>query len=103
MHTLTSLAVTLLIVLAFTSNDEAQAGLRNYMICWTMPNGHSDCAILPRNYRIYGISRPYCERPTCHRGRISFTLTRARIASLGRWIDTSSMFPTHVATIYAPK
>ena len=62
MRTLTSLAVTLLIVLAFTSTDEAQAGLRNYMICWTMPNGHSDCAILPRNYRIYGISRPYCER-----------------------------------------
>lgn len=103
MHTLTTLAVVVLAALAITGKEEAQAGLPSYVICWTTPSGVSDCALLPRSYRVYGVRKPYCEGPTCHRGRVSFVLTRSRISSLGRWIDTSSMFPTHVATIYAPK
>ena len=103
MHTLMMLAALALAALAITGKEEAQAGLSSYMICWTMPSGQSDCAQLPRGYRIYGVRKPYCERPTCHRGRVSFVLTRSRISRLSRWIDTSSMFPTHVATIYAPK
>jgi hypothetical protein len=103
MRTPITLAAILLVALAFTTKDEAQAGLTTYLICWIMPSGESDCAQLPRGYRIYGVRKPYCESPTCHRGTVSFTLTRSRISNLGRWVDTSSMFPTHVATIYAPK
>ncbi len=103
MRTPITLAATLLVALAFASNDESQAGITTYLICWTTPGGESDCAQLPHSYRIYGVPKPYCERPTCHRGTVRFTLTRSRISSLGRWVDTSSMFPTHVATIYAPK
>lgn len=81
----------------------AEAGLRKYMICWMTPDSVGDCAWLPRGYHLSFVEKPYCNRAQrCKRGRVSFTLTHARIRHLGRYVATDTMYPTHTATIYAP-
>ncbi len=101
------LAVAAAMLFAFSlttiTTDTAEAGLKRYMICWMTPSGVSDCAWLPRHYRLSWVRKPYCSRSHCRNGTVSFTLTRSRIRCLGAFVDTSAMFPTHTATIYAPK
>lgn len=96
-------ALAIAISLSFTISKPAEAGISRYMICWMTPSGVADCAWLPRNYRLPWVAKPYCNAEyRCNRGRVKFALTRWRIRYLQRYVDTSSMFPTHTATIYAP-
>ena len=96
-------AAMIAVSITFSASTTAEAGIRNYMICWMTPSGNNDCAWLPRHYRLSWVPKPYCNTAhRCRYGRVKFALTRARIAVLSRYVDTSSMFPTHTATIYAP-
>lgn len=89
--------------LTLAISKPAEAGIRQYMICWMTPSGVGDCAWLPRNYHLPWVSKPYCDaNRRCNNGTVSFALTHRRIAYLRRYVDTSSMFPTHTATVYAP-
>ncbi|MEQ8825160.1 MAG: hypothetical protein RIC14_12380 [Filomicrobium sp.] len=106
MRKLWAVAIAAMITLTFTLSvsKPAEAGIRKYMICWMTPSGVSDCAWLPRNYRLYWVRKPFCNaKHRCWKGTVRFALTRKRIAYLSRYVDTTSMFPTHTATIYAPK
>lgn len=83
----------------------AQAGFqyeRDYIICWTSYlNGSSDCARLPRRYKLPGV-----KKPRARAGTTTFTLTWSRIRCLKGYLGRktiSTMRPTHQATIYAPK
>jgi hypothetical protein len=83
--------------------EPCEAGSRGYYMCWTTIDGYSDCANLPSNFSIPGVTKPYCSSPgRCPNGQAEFVLTRARIAHLRRYADTSTMVPTHDAVIYAP-
>lgn len=88
---------------AFGSGTPAEAGYPGYYICWTTPGGDSSCAGLPSNYHIKGVAKPYCTHADrCRHSQTEFVLTRQRIRCLSRYVDTTTMVPTHTAVIYTP-
>ena len=89
---------------AMSLHDQAKAGIRQYMICWMTPDGAGDCAWLPDQFHFSWVDRPYCNgQYDCVNGTVSFVLTDWRINQLGAYVDTTTMYPTHTATIYAPR
>jgi hypothetical protein len=81
------------------ASTTANAGYRNYVLCWTNAIGQSQCVHLPRNYRLPGIAKPRIPD-----GRVTFTLTRTLInCILRRYVPTADMLPAQEAIIYAPK
>lgn len=103
MRMLGILCGALLSLVAAASLTTASAGGHGYYICWNTPGGNSDCGSLPWNYSIPGVPRAYCTHSDrCRHGQVEFTLTTARINALGRYVDTTTMAPTHTAVIYAP-
>lgn len=86
------------------SSSSSFAGSHSYYVCWMQTSGTTECAYLPDDYRIRGVSKPYCNRAKrCTNGQTDFTLTRSTIACLSQYVDTSTMKPTNSATIYAPR
>ena len=94
-------------VLAFSAT--AQASYSHYNICWVtangvlgLPGGTTDCHYLPSNYHISGVRKPYCNRrDRCRYSKVRTRLTRRKIRSLSRYMDTSSMLPGAYAWVYA--
>jgi hypothetical protein len=77
----------------FAGGGTANAGTpaKAYYICWTSVAGNTDCAALPRWYRIPGVRRPTCCNVRADSDRSEFYLTRRQIRALaaqGVRIDT---------------
>lgn len=98
MRHLTFAALAAVAVVCALATTSAHAGYRNYVICWIGIDGANVCKHLPNRYHLRGVSKPVTRD-----GTVSFMLTSHRIRALGRYIDTSEMFPGQQAAIYAPK
>jgi len=98
MRHLTLAALAAVTVVCALATSAAHAGYRHYVICWIGIDGANVCKHLPHRYHLRGVSKPVTRDAT-----VSFTLTSHRIRALGRYINTSEMFPGQQAVIYAPK
>ena len=104
MRKLFAVAAALAALFAIAPGSAVQAGGHGYYICWNTPGGNSDCASLPSNYHIKGVEKPYCAHSDrCRHSQTEFVLTNQRIRCLSRYVDTTTMAPTHTAVIYAPR
>lgn len=90
------LAAAAAVVFCLALPNAASAGSRADYICWTGLGGGTDCANLPAGWRIPGVRTPINRS-----GRVSFTLTRSRIAALSRYIDVENIRPSYEATLYS--
>jgi hypothetical protein len=70
-----------------------KAPVKTY-ICWGSVAGHTDCAWLPRGYRVPGVKRPTCCNVRGDSDRVDFVLTRRIIAALAaQGVRTDTMVP----------
>lgn len=95
-----SLMAIILTIGTFVTTEKADAfGYRHYTMCWSTPAGLTECAYLPRNYRIPGV-----RKPTRATSPVTFVITRTLIrCALNRYIKSDTLAARHEARIYAPR